>query len=107
MGPELELRALIAGGRDAIVRVIADLRKKAAANERIRDAEHRAFMAEQREAAALMLRTIEAKLAEVRDGAPGRDGVDGKDGADGAPGERGPQSSSRASASSTLTLAAG
>lgn len=91
MGPDLELRALIEGGRDAIGRVIADLREKAAANERVRDAEHRAFMAEQREVAALMLRAIETKLAEVRDGAPGRDGVDGKDGADGAPGERGPQ----------------
>lgn len=91
MGSEREVRALIDGAVDALQRLVTDVREKAETNERVRDAEHRAFMAEQREAAALMLRTIEAKLSEVRDGAPGRDGVDGKDGADGAPGERGPQ----------------
>lgn len=86
MAPELELRALIDGSRDAVRRVIADLRERADAAEQLRAAEHRAFMAEQREAMAALIRRVDDRLATVRDG---RDGIDGKDGADGRDGERG------------------
>lgn len=92
MAPEHELRALIDGSRDAVRRVIADLREKADIAEQLRAAEHRAFMAEQREALALMKRAIEDRLASVRDGVDGKDGApgrDGVDGQDGAPGENG------------------
>ena len=82
-----ELRALIDGSRDAVRRVIADLRQKAEAAEQLRQAEHRAFMAEQRETMAAMTRAVAERLDAVRDG---RDGVDGRDGAPGEQGERGP-----------------
>jgi hypothetical protein len=68
---------------DAVARAIADVKREAERAEALRAAEHRAFMAEQREGLAEMRRAIELKLSEVKDG---RDGIDGKDGSDGAPG---------------------
>lgn len=82
-----EVRAFIAGSQDAVRRVIADLRQKADAAEQLRQAEHRAFMAEQREKLGELARAVADRLATVRDG---RDGVDGRDGEPGAQGERGP-----------------
>ncbi|MEH3121986.1 MAG: hypothetical protein PGN16_08410 [Sphingomonas phyllosphaerae] len=89
MAPELELRALIEGSRDAVRRVIADLRERADAAERLRDAEHRAFMAEQREALSALTRRVEDRLATVRDGVDGKDGADGQKGDRGEPGAQG------------------
>lgn len=89
MEPDLELRALIDGGRDAIRRVIADLREKADVAEQLRFAEHRAFMAEQREALAALSRHVEERIASVRDGVDGKDGAPGPAGPQGAPGPQG------------------
>ncbi len=89
MAPEHEIRALIDGSRDAVRRVIADLREKAATAEQVRAAEHRAFMAEQREALVIMKRAIEDRLATVRDGVDGKDGAPGRAGADGRDGAAG------------------
>lgn len=89
MASELELRALIEGSRDAVRRVIADLRERADTAEQLRAAEHRAFMAEQREAMAALTRRVEERLAEVRDGIDGKDGADGRDGERGEPGPQG------------------
>jgi len=83
-----EVRALIDGSRDAVRRVIADLRERAEAAEQLRAAEHRAFMAEQREALAALVRRADERLASVRDGIDGKNGADGQDG---QPGEAGPE----------------
>lgn len=97
---DIEVRAFIDGARDAVRKALGDVRIEAERSEALRAAEHRAFMAEERERMATMMRAIDERLAAVRDGAPGRDGVDGKDGApgrdgidgqDGAPGAVGAQ----------------
>lgn len=59
------------------------------ANE-LRAAEHRAFMAETRESLAEMRRSIEARLAEVKDGKDGERGEKGEQGPPGQDGEQGP-----------------
>lgn len=74
------MSALADAALDAVARAVADVRREADRAEQLRAAEHRAFMAEQRESLAEMRRAIEVRLAEVKDG---RDGVDGKDGQDG------------------------
>lgn len=76
---------------DAVARAIAGVQREAERAEQLRAAEHRAFMAEQRETLAEMRRAIEARLLEVKDGADGRDGIDGRDGEPGPQGEAGEQ----------------
>jgi hypothetical protein len=99
---DADVRALIDGAKDAVKRVISDLREKADPAEQLRGAEHRALLAEhrawmveERARIADLKRQAEDRLASIRDGfdgkdgAPGRDGVDGKDGADGPAGRHG------------------
>lgn len=80
----MQLKAFTDAASDAVARAIAGVQREASRAEELRAAEHRAFMAEQREAAAVLLRRIEERLAAVRDG------IDGKDGEPGPPGEQGP-----------------
>ncbi len=105
---DIEVRAFVDGARDAVRKMLADLRVEADRAEALRAAEHRAFMAESRQADIIrdrdfanIMRDLKDRLATLKDGAPGRDGVDGKDGApgrdgvdglngaDGAPGQDG------------------
>jgi len=80
------MHPFIDAATDAVARAIAGVQREADRAEQLRAAEHRAFMAEQREVLAGMVRKIEARLAEVRDGIDGKDGADGIDGADGKDG---------------------
>jgi hypothetical protein len=102
---DIEVRAFVDGARDAVRKMLADVRSEADRAEALRAAEHRAFMAESRQADLIrdrdfadMMRELKDRLASVKDGAAGRDGIDGKDGApgrdgvngaDGAPGQDG------------------
>lgn len=83
------LRGLIDAGADAIARAIAGVQREAARAEELRQAEHRAFMAEQREALTVLSRTAEEKIASVRDGVDGKDGERGPVGPQGERGEKG------------------
>jgi hypothetical protein len=78
---------------EAVARAIADVKREAERAEALRAAEHRAFMAEQREALAEMRRAIEAKLATVKDGKDGERGEKGDQGEAGERGEQGPAGS--------------
>jgi len=76
--------------RDYVDRKTGELQARIAELENelsVRNAEHRAFMAEQRETLSQLKRDAEEKIASVRDG---RDGIDGLNGKDGAPGPQGP-----------------
>jgi Ca2+-binding RTX toxin-like protein len=86
------LKAFTEAAADAVARAIAGVQREAERAEALRAAEHRAFMAEQREALAGLTRQVSDRLAAVRDGLDGkdgRDGADGRDGKDGAPGADG------------------
>lgn len=83
------MQKFIEAATDAVAKAIATVHKEAERSEQIRSAEHRAFMAEQREMLAEMRRTIEAKLAEVENGKDGQDGKDGEGGKQGDKGEPG------------------
>lgn len=92
----IEVRAFVDGARDAVRKMLADVRVEADRAEALRAAEHRAFMAESRQADILrdrdfanIMRDLKDRLASLRDGAPGRDGIDGKDGAPGRDGADG------------------
>jgi hypothetical protein len=80
---------------DAVARAIAGVQREAARERELRDAEHRAVMADLRACLASVAdaeRRLTERLATVKDGAPGepgRDGADGKDGRDGADGPAG------------------
>lgn len=79
---------------DAVARAIATVQREAERSEALRAAEHRAFMAEQRESLAEMRRMVETRMAEVKDGADGKDGEQGpqgEPGEPGPPGEQGPE----------------
>lgn len=80
--------ALADAALDAVARAIADVKREAAQAESLRAAEHRAFMAEQRETLSVMRASLERRLVEVRDG---RDGKDGEPGPQGEKGDTGPQ----------------
>jgi hypothetical protein len=82
------LKAFTDAAGDAIGKAIADIQREARRADELRSAEHRAFMAEQREALAEMLRRADEKIASVRDG---REGPAGAPGEKGEPGEQGPQ----------------
>jgi len=75
------LSAFIDAAADAVARAIAGFQREAAREKELRDAEHRAVLAE-----------LRAAISGVRDGKDGRDGADGEagpPGAPGLPGERG------------------
>lgn len=86
------LKAFTDAASDAVARAIAGVQLEARRCEELRAAEHRAFMAEQREALNLLARRADERIAAVRDGIDGkdgRDGIDGKDGIDGLNGSDG------------------
>jgi hypothetical protein len=83
------LQPLVDAAEEAVARSIVRIEREAARAEELRAAEHRAFMAEQREALATLVRNAEAKIAEVRDGEPGEKGDPGQPGEKGEPGEPG------------------
>lgn len=81
-----QLPAFIDAARDAIARELSGIRREAEKDRAIRDAEHRAIMAEltaARDAAVEAERRLTEKLASIKDGEPGRDGLDGRNGRDG------------------------
>jgi hypothetical protein len=59
----------------ATARALAQIQRDATRAEELRAAEHRAFMAEEREKLAEALRKVEARLAEDRVGIDGHDGI--------------------------------
>jgi hypothetical protein len=90
---DIEVRAFVDGARDAVRKTLADVRVEADRAEALRTAEHRAFMAESRQADMIrdrdfadVMRDLKDRLASLNDGAAGRDGIDGKDGAPGRDG---------------------
>lgn len=76
----MQLKAFTDAAADAVARTLAGVQREAQRAEELRQAEYRAFFAEQRETVAGLVRKVEERLSEVKDG---RDGVDGKDGQDG------------------------
>ncbi len=80
------LKAFTGAAAELLSKAINDVKADAKRNEEIRQFEHRAFMAETREALAALQRQADERLAAVKDG---RDGVDGKDGANGENGKDG------------------
>lgn len=83
------LKAFTDAAADAIARSIAGMQREAQMERELRDAEHRARLAEL-DARIAAIRELEGRvtqrLAEVRDGRDGKDGIDGKDGRDGVDG---------------------
>lgn len=74
---------------EAVAREIAALRRSADDEQKLREAEHRARMAELEArilSAADIERRLSDRLAELKDGEDGAPGIDGKDGADGVNG---------------------
>lgn len=86
------LQAFTDAAADAVARAIAGIQREARRDKELRDAEHRAALAELA-AAIASTREVERRLADrlatLKDGEPGRDGIDGKDGAPGRDGVRG------------------
>lgn len=101
----LAIKAFTDAAADSVARAIAGVQREAQRAEELRQAEYRAFFAEQRETMSGLIRKVEERLAEVKDGKdgergekgdpgekgergdqgdPGRDGSDGVDGRDGA-----------------------
>lgn len=98
--PRATLKAFTDAAADAVAREIASLRRGAESDRLLREAEHRARMAELDArilSAAEVERRLIARLAELKDGEAGPIGQDGKDGepgpvgADGPPGPAGEQ----------------
>lgn len=82
-----QLPDFIDAARDTIARELSAIRREASRDQAVRDAEHRAIMAEltaARDAAVETERRLNERLAAIKDGEPGRDGSDGRDGRDGA-----------------------
>ena len=78
----IQIRAFTDAAADSVARAIAGVQREAQRAEELRQAEYRAFFAEQRETVAGLIRKVEERLSEVKDG---------KDGEQGPPGEAGPQ----------------
>lgn len=81
------VRAFIDAARDVIARELSNIRREADQERALRDAEHRALMAEltaARDAVVETERRLSERLAAIKDGEPGRDGVDGQNGRDGS-----------------------
>lgn len=92
MTSQTTIKAFTDAAADAVAREIARLRTAAASERELREAEHRARMAELETrllSAADIERRLAERLAALKDGDPGQDGVDGADGKDGAPGSDG------------------
>jgi hypothetical protein len=86
----LAIKAFTDAAADTVARAIAGVQKEAERAEQLRQAEYRAFFAEQRETVAALTRKIEDRLAEVKDGKDGEQGPPGEPGAPGKDGEQGP-----------------
>lgn len=86
----LQLKAFTDAAADTVARAIATVQREAKLAQELRQAEYRAFFAEQRETVSGLIRKVEERLAEVKDG---RDGERGEKGEQGSPGERGEQGS--------------
>lgn len=87
-----DFRALADAATDAVADEIAALRREAARDKELRDAEHRATLAELVGVIASTRETerrLADRLATLKDGEPGRDGRDGVDGAPGISGKDG------------------
>lgn len=85
-------KAFTDAAADAVARAIASVQREAQREKELRDAEHRASMAEVN-ALLASVRAVERetadRLATLKNGEPGRDGFDGKDGLDGRDGQDG------------------
>ena len=86
----LAIKAFTDAAADSVARAIAGVQREAQRSEELRAAEHRAFMAEQRETVSGLIRKIEDRLAEVKDGKDGEQGPPGEQGPAGEAGEQGP-----------------
>lgn len=78
----MQLKAFTDAAADTVARAIATVQREAKMAEELRQAEYRAFFAEQRETVSGLIRQVEDRLATVKDGRDGTDGKDGRDGAD-------------------------
>jgi hypothetical protein len=85
----LAIKAFTDAAADSVARAIAGVQREAQRAEELRQAEYRAFFAEQRELVGELTRRVEAKLAEVKDGKDGEQGMPGEPGAPGKDGEQG------------------
>lgn len=86
------LRAFTDAAAERVGQTIADLRHEAQRERMLREAEHRARLAEletRLASAADLERQLQHRLAALKDGAPGADGKDGEAGRDGSPGADG------------------
>jgi hypothetical protein len=86
---DTHLKAFTDAAADSVARAIAGVQKEAERAEQLRQAEYRAFFAEQRETVSGLIRKVEEKLAEVKDGKDGERGEKGEKGDPGI-GEQGP-----------------
>lgn len=85
-----QIKAFTDVAADAVARAIAGVQREAERAEQLRQAEYRAFFAEQREVVSALTRRVEDRLAEVKDGKDGLAGPPGEPGAPGKDGEQGP-----------------
>lgn len=81
------LSSFIDAATDAIAREVANLRREAQREKELRDAEHRALLAELRLSAADLHRQVETRLEMLKDGEPGAPGLKGDRGDKGDAGE--------------------
>lgn len=86
----MQLKAFTDAAADAVARTLSNVTKEAERAEQLRQAEHRAFMAEQRETVSALIRTVEERLATVKDGKDGDRGEKGDEGPAGPKGDQGP-----------------
>lgn len=85
-----QIKAFTDAAADAVARAIAGVQREAERAEQLRQAEYRAFFAEQRETVSGLIRKVEERLAEVKDGKDGERGEKGETGQPGKDGEQGP-----------------
>lgn len=86
----LQLKAFTDAVSDVVARTIAGIQREAKMAEELRQAEYRAFFAEQRETVSGLIRKVEERLSEVKDGKDGERGEKGDEGAPGKDGDQGP-----------------
>ena len=72
---------------------VTSIQREARQADELRAAEHRAFLAEQRETVSGLIRKVEERLAEVKDGKDGLAGPQGDQGPPGKDGSEGPAGS--------------
>lgn len=92
--PELlRIKAFTDAAADSVARAIAGVQREAERAEELRQAEYRAFFAEQRETMSGLIRKVEERLSEVKDGKDGERGEKGDQGPPGKDGDQGPAGS--------------